>query len=188
MFTDFLQDFAFWAFDASAPILAPVFTPMFGFSKISAPHITAEVESFKDGTFLYQRHVIKGASVGAITFERGASMADSDFYDWISYAIYGTKPSKEEALTAALQAAPGVRRNLVLVHFSRIDPIASGNVSIGPFEFAGRLAARAWLLHNCIPTDYQAANDFDATSPAISMMKLIVQPEFIEEFSLGLKP
>ena len=59
---------------------------------------------------------------------------------------------------------------------------------IGPFEFANRLPARAWLLHGCLPIRYLAGSDFDASSGAVSIQELEVQPEYIEEFSLGLKP
>ncbi len=44
------------------------------------------------------------------------------------------------------------------------------------------------MLHDCIPTEYIAASDFDANSSAISLMNLTVMPEWIEEFSLGLTP
>lgn len=217
--TDFLQDHLFWAFDASSPLVAPVFTPLFGFSRITSPKINVTVESFKDGTYLYPRHVVTGAEVGSITFERAASLIDSDFYDWITYAIYGQKPTGEDALSAAVAGAlgndgtaflaPGVRRNIVVIHFTRINPgvpgaiqsalsavgAATGStagtngvVGIGPFEFAARVPARAWLLHACIPLSYQAGSDFDARSGQISLMSLEVLPEYIEEFSLGLKP
>jgi len=195
-------------------MVAPVFTPFFGFSRISAPKINAEVETFKDGTFLYQRSVIKGAAVQPVTFERAASMFDSDFYDWMAYAIYGQKVINDGAIGSALQGAglsdttasalaPGIRRNLVILHFSSINPGASSSNSavfdslntaieglsgIGPFEFAARIPARAWLLHNCMPTSYTSGSDFDATTGAISVMALDVQPEWIEEFSFGLKP
>lgn len=223
--TDFLQTHAFWAFDASAPLVAPVFTPLFGFSRITAPKIATDVETFKDGTFLYQRSVIKGANVGSVTFERAASWFDSDFYDWMAYAVYGQKIDNEQNLAGNLQGgglssqgaealAPGIRRNLVVIHFSTVNhgvpgsvttilgaiSLATGNPAggipgvvsglggIGPFEFAARLPARAWLLHNCIPVDYMAGSDFDAASGAVSIMSLEVQPEWIEEFSFGLKP
>lgn len=210
--SDFLQSHAFWAFDSSAPLVAPVFTPFFGFSRITAPKISTDVETFKDGTFLYQRSVVKGANVGSVTFERAASFFDSDFYDWIAYAIYGQKITNEQNLNGALAGgglsqqnsdllAPGIRRNIVVLHFTTINPgvegainIGSstsgppGAVSLGPFSFAARIPARAWLLHNCIPVDYMAGSDFDAASAAVSIMSLEVQPEWIEEFSFGLKP
>ena len=210
--TDFLQQHTFWAFDASAPIVAPVFTPLFGFARITSPKIDADVETFKDGTFLYQRSVIKGASVQPVGFERGASFFDSDFYDWIAYAIYGQKITNDQNVSGTLAGkglststvdvlAPGIRRNLVVLHFSTINPGINGAinlgpgssgppgaVSLGPFEFAARIPARAWLLHNCIPTSYVAGSDFDGSSAGISIMSLEVQPEWIEEFSFGLKP
>lgn len=230
---DVLQDSYFWAFDTSREASIPVFTPLFGFSRISAPTISAEVETFKDGTYLYPRHVIKGAQVGSVTFERAASMFDADFYDWMTFAIYGNKDFEEGGTLGKIASALSVaspntyRRTIVVVQFNRINLAAlseSDNVLIaagtamgvaaigaiatggyggaqtaaalggmmaagmGPFHFANRLPGRAWVLHDCIPINYQAASDFDASSGQVSFQSLEVQPEYIEELSLGLKP
>ena len=171
-----------------------------------------ETESFKDGTFLYPRHVVKGAEVGTIRFERAATIFDSDFYDWVSHAIYGEKP-------LARVSRPSFRKNILVVHFTRINPLINTSASsivaglvatattaipqlgvaaatvatavgalIGPFEFAARLPGRAWMLHNSIPIRYKAGSDFNALSPGVSLMELDVQPEYVSEYSFGIKP
>jgi phage tail-like protein len=230
--SDVLQSHLFWAFDATMQGV-PVFNPLFGFSKVTAPQISAEIESFKDGTFLYNRHVVKGGAVGPVLFERAASMFDADFYDWIMFTLHGNKDFEEggtlgkiaNALTGGGRTTP--RRNLLIVHFTNINIAGQSNrdvalqvagaaaiagitaglagasvplagaaalaggataIGIGPFEFATRIPGRAWLLHNCLPIRYKAGSDFDASSAAVSLMELEVQPEMIEEFSLGIKP
>jgi phage tail-like protein len=237
---DVLQDSYFWAFDTSREAAIPVFTPLFGFSRISSPSISADVETFKDGTYLYPRHVIKGAEVGSVTFERAATMFDADFYDWMTFAIHGNKDFESGGtlgkISNALSAAsPSTyRRTIVIVQFNRInlgkmsdnDPLVrvglgvggalvggllgnivggeSGTVGVGtvsgaafgamaaaglgPFQFASRLPGRAWVLHDCIPINYRAASDFDASSGQVSFQEIEVQPEYVEELSLGLKP
>jgi phage tail-like protein len=223
-----LQSHLFWAFDASNSGV-PVFNPLFGFSKISAPQISAEVESFKDGTFVYNRTVVKGGSVGPVTFERAASMFDADFYDWIMFTLHGNKDFEDGGtlgkiasfLTGGGRSTP--RRNLLIVQFTNINLAEAGiglkiagtaaiaaitaglggvtgaaigaaaiggamAIGIGPFEFATRIPARAWLLHDCLPIRYKAGSDFDAANASISLQELEVQPEHIEEFSLGIKP
>lgn len=235
-FTDYLQDHYFWAFDATSSGGIPIFNPLFGFSRISAPEIGVELESFKDGTFLYNRGVVKGGRVSPVLFERAASMFDADFYSWIIFTLHGDKKfeSENDAAKVAnfLQGggrAQSPRRSLLIVHFSSInignvepsnDPkiaasvagiagvagvvaslsglggsassvgIASAGIAlgIGPFSHAMRVPARAWLLHNCLPVRYRSGNDFDAASGQVSLMELEVQPEMIEEFSLGIKP
>lgn len=226
---DVLQSHLFWAFDATNQGV-PVFSPLFGFSKVSAPQITAEVEQFKDGTYLYNRYLVKGGTVNPVIFERATSMFDADFYDWIIFTLHGNKDFEDggtlgkvaSALTSGGRISP--RRNLLIVHFSNINigninnsnvssgvavagtaaigaiagliaggPAVSGIVGtamagVGPFQFATRIPARAWLLHNCLPVRYRAASDFDATNASISLQELEVQPEMIEEFSLGVKP
>lgn len=211
----------------------PVFNPLFGFSKVTAPQISAEIESFKDGTFLYNRHVVKGGAVQPVIFERATSMFDADFYDWIMFTLHGNKDFEDGGtlgkisnfLTSGGKISP--RRNLLIVHFTNINIAAHSNrdvalqvagaaalgaitaglaggsaavagaaalaggvlmAGIGPFEFATRIPARAWLLHNCLPTRYKAGSDFDAATSAVSLQELEVQPEMIEEFSLGIKP
>lgn len=218
---DKLQSHLFWAFDASSALQFPVFTPLFGFSSITAPSIQTEVESFRDGTYLYPRTVVKGATVGAVTFHRAATIFDSDFYDWITLAIYGQRPDTEGILGSAVGAflenhAGEVRRNICVIQMTNINStkgtaavftaiaaaaLASGSlgvaatvgvaglggvVGIGPFEFAARLPARAWILHQCLPMSYKSASDFDASTPSISLMELTIQPEFIEELNLGV--
>lgn len=216
--TDFLQSHLFWAMDVSQIQGVPVFTPSFGFSGITAPRMTAELESFKDGTFNYSRHVVKGASVNPITFTRAASLYDSDFYDWIYYAINGTTNAKDISVGSVSfqlgNSGGAVRRTLMIIHFAKInlgpsvssvltsDPIltsvienvggsiATGGLQIGPFQYATWLPARAWLLHDVLPIEYAAGSDFDASSSAISLMNLTVQPEWIEEYSFlaGVNP
>ena len=234
-FTDYLQDHYFWAFDASSSGGIPIFNPLFGFSRISAPEIGIEIESFKDGTFLYNRGVVKGGRVSPILFERAASMFDADFYSWIMFTLHGDKKFESGDIGKVANFLQGgarsqsPRRSLLIVHFSSMnigniepsnDPkmaaavagiataagiaaslgglgasassvgIAGAGVAlgIGPFTNAKRIPARAWLLHDCLPVRYRSGNDFDAASGQVSLMELEVQPEMIEEFSLGAKP
>ena len=229
---DVLQDHYFWAFDASTSTIGvPVFNPLFGFSRISAPEIGVEVESFKDGTFLYNRNVVKGGSVSPVLFERAASMFDADFYDWITYTLHGNREFESSGtlgkvgnfLEGGNRSTP--RRSLLIVQFTTTNLgkvgdddqsfVAAGAglvaftaalagaglgggiglgaaggalaFGLGPFEFATRIPARAWLLHNCIPIRYRSGSDFDAASGEVSLMELEVQPEYIEEYSLGIK-
>jgi phage tail-like protein len=233
-----LQSHLFWAFDASNAGV-PVFNPLFGFSKISAPEISAEVETFKDGTFLYNRSVVKGGSVSPVLFERAASMFDADFYDWIMFTLHGNQDFEDGGTLGKIQnklsgllggQPPSPRRNLLVVQFSNINLASTGTgladtalriagtaaassiaaaafgagggatlaagiaggagavIGIGPFAFAMRIPARAWLLHNCLPTRYKSGSDFDAANSQISLQELEVMPEQIEEFSLGIKP
>lgn len=55
----------------------------------------------------------------------------------------------------------------------------------GAVEFAARLPARAWLLHNCMPARYKASQDFDAASSGLSIAELELAVEMVEEFSLA---
>lgn len=223
---DVLQNHRFWAFDATGNTISPVFTPLFGFSAISAPEISADIESFKDGTFLYNRNVIKGGTVSSITFERAATFFDTDFYSWMIHAVHGDDSFHlGENISSAIRGDTGqapYRRDIVIVQHSgysaeagaAVSPfllgaagfvaeggaslaqVAGGAASIGgmftgglgPFQFADKIPARAWFLHGCIPINYTAASNFDAQSAEPSIQELEVQPEYIEEISLGVKP
>lgn len=61
---------------------------------------------------------------------------------------------------------------------------ALGALGIGPFEFAARLPAKAWLLHGALPVGYKVSGDFDASSSAISIMQCELAIEMMEEVSL----
>jgi len=240
--SDVLQDHLFWAFDASTSLNGvPIFNPLFGFSRISAPEIGVEIESFKDGTFLYNRGVVKGGRVSPVVFERAASMFDADFYSWLIYTLHGNDDFKDGGTLGTSSFDPlrgggktSPRRSLLIIQFSSVNianlggdsdvargirvagtaviaaltGLLSGSfgavgggalaasaglgssvpISMGPFQFAMRIPARGWLLHNCLPVRYRSGSDFDAASGQVSLMELEVQPEFIEEYSLGIKP
>jgi hypothetical protein len=61
---------------------------------------------------------------------------------------------------------------------------SAANAALGPFEFTVRVPAKAWILHDCLPTRYKAGGDFDAATSDVSLMELEIQPEMIEELSL----
>jgi phage tail-like protein len=233
---DVLQSHLFWAFDASDAGV-PIFNPLFGFSRISAPEINTEIETFKDGTFLYNRSIVKGGSVSPVTFERASSMFDSDFYDWIMFTLNGNKGIDDSGLlgrvaerlgstTTKILGGVSPRRSILVVQFTNINianlvtgkirgddaiaigiaagfatlagsllggaagglGVAAAALGIGPFQFATRVPARAWLLRNCIPVRYRSGSDFDASNAQVSLQELEVQPEQIEEFALGIRP
>ena len=240
--SDALQNHLFWAFDASTSTGGPpVFNPIFGFSRISAPEIGVEIESCKDGTFIYNRGVVKGGRVSPILFERAASMFDVDFYKWIIQTLHGSKEFESGGTLGSLNPTDTAktrspRRDLLIIQFNSYNIAARANdipdpalagiaaagmayistlaasigglagltaganfvgsaagrgnvaVGIGPFAFATRIPARGWILHGCLPVRYRAGSDFEAASGEISLMELEVQPEYIEEFSLGIKP
>lgn len=59
-----------------------------------------------------------------------------------------------------------------------------GAHNIGPFEFAARVPARAWVLKGCIPVRYRPSGDFDALSGAVSLAELELALEMFEEVAL----
>jgi T4-like virus tail tube protein gp19 len=62
---------------------------------------------------------------------------------------------------------------------------AAGAMTAGPFEFAARLPAKAYILKNCLPGRYKPGSDFDAQSGSISIQELDVTMEGFEEISLA---
>lgn len=52
------------------------------------------------------------------------------------------------------------------------------------FDIAARIPARAYVLHDCLPTRYKTGSDFDARSGDVSIAELDLKPELIEEISL----
>lgn len=181
-FLDLLQVYPFWIFDASGyagnPLLS-IFDPVLGFSACSAPEVTVEHREIQPGNWEYKRRVVKTAAVGPITMSRGARFYDSDFYIWLNNAIKGKQP---------------LRRNLILVQFMGYRPIrqALGRDTSDPLpdeiaflSLGTRLPGRAWYLAACLPSRYKSGSDLDASTGDVSIQELEVQPEHVNELTIG---
>lgn len=198
---DLLALNSFWLFDAGVlggNVLFPVLDPSLAFTSISAPEISVEEREIVVGNWEFRRKVVKKATVGPIVLSRGVRFYDSDMYNWIIAAIRGQEP---------------VRRSLYLMHFlplrsggttqviagAAVGAIgglaagggvggalggAAGGAILGSF-IDNRIPGKAWVLHDVIPTRYKAGTDFDASSGAISVQELEVQPEHIVEVSVS---
>jgi hypothetical protein len=227
--SDYLQVYPFWLMDVAPiePLALPIFSPLLGFSSITAPEIQIETFPVTEGNWFFDKQVVKKGSASNITLTRASQWYDSDFYRWVLVALTG-----ETGGTDLLKFAPATghvggvspRRDLLLIHFKSRSPlsspaltaaasasgvlglvgtsvrsgvggasqaaatagaaIASGSVGYGPFEFAPRIPAKAWLLKGCIPTRYKAGTDFDASSGAISIAELDLAIDYFDEISL----
>jgi hypothetical protein len=56
---------------------------------------------------------------------------------------------------------------------------------VGPFELAGRVPARVFVLKGCVPVRYKTGGDMDALSGAVSIAELDLAIEMMEEVSLA---
>lgn len=126
---DYLQVYPFWLFDV-APIESlalPIFTPLSGFSTISAPEITVELQDIKEANWHFKRHAIKSADVSPITLTRGVTFANSDFWRWIIASITGDTEwqLKIPFIPPSRIGGPTPRRQLILVHFFSRNPLGS---------------------------------------------------------------
>lgn len=107
---DHLQAYPFWLVDLSSSLFTgSAFTPIFGFQSCTSPEITADVAEVKEGNWFYPHHHIRGATVGSISMARGVKFFDSDFYKWT---------------LKALQGQGIVKRDLMLIHYFAISPVA----------------------------------------------------------------
>lgn len=165
---DFLQNYAFWLMDV-APVdslALPIFSPLFGFSAITAPEITLEMETIQEGNWPYARKVIKSGNVSPMTLSRGVTYFDSDFYRWIVSAAMGDPEALQSrgfALSTALTAdndnndaaayaainlgllglprigGPSPRRDMLLIQFFAHAP-AEPDVILGRIAVEGAIS------------------------------------------------
>jgi phage tail-like protein len=179
--SDVLMNFHFHVFDVSAT-LPVALSLVYGFQHCTAPELTANTREIKEGTFEYPHHVLESAAASEINFTRGAKFFDSDFYDWITGYIRGEQNQ---------------RRNLLIVQYSQINSNAAVNargpnlvtqgISLQPlYDLVSRIPARAWLLYQCVPTQYKSSSDFDAQSHEISLQTLTIKMRHFEEFNSGI--
>jgi len=162
-----------------------------------------------EGNWHFRRKVIKKVEVDSITVTRGVTFFDSDFWRWAVASITGNPENNQLSI-----GGPTPRRNLLLIQFFARNPLSGapgsaiaaaatgliteagvatvgavsasvgGLTGFGPFEFAPRLPAKAWLLHDCIPTRFKSGSDFDAASGDVSIAEIEFAPEMFEEISL----
>jgi len=116
--SDYLQVYPFWLADIgpfSATSL-PILTPLFGFSAITSPELNLETDTFREGNGTFDRKVVKGGSMSAMTLSRGVTFYDMDFANWIKAAQEGNTADFTYIPNLTL-GGPTYRRNLMLVHF-----------------------------------------------------------------------
>jgi phage tail-like protein len=185
-YTDYFAINKFQLLDVSFS-LPPVLVPLFGFRSCSFPQISLTYRQIKEGNYEYPRYAtVERAEVTPIVLEQGVSLINSDFWDWVRKAVTSTV----------------TKRNLLLIQFTNINPLAEALVtgstlnkvpgasgaggSLGLFEDGARIPGKAWMLYNCRALSYKPGTDLDAMSGEISLATLEIQPEEIEEISIGI--
>lgn len=192
---DHIPNYRFHVMDVSfsTPV---VLNLSYGFSRVTAPEIVAETKEIKSGTFEYKKSYIVGASASEVVLEQGVSIFNSDFYDWVIGAVKGQMTNGNS-----------MRRNILILQFSDLNilPDQTSDSTVGTFgggDIAGiaggvasligldnliqRVPARAWMLHDAIPTAYKGGSDMDALGNEISIASLTLKPYYVSEFSFGI--
>jgi len=152
-------------------------TPFLGFSSITVPEYTAEVDEIKQMNSMFKNYAYSGGAVSSITLTRGVRGFDDTMWEWMYRAMTGLEVTQ---------------RHLLLLHFTNIRPfepfgVDSPDVLEGltiPGEAGVFLPGKAWLLWSCLPIRYKGASDFDAKSGDVSLSELEVQPASMSEFTL----
>lgn len=124
--SDYFQTFPFWLMDIAPiePLSLPLFTPLMGFSSISAPEMTLEIHEIQEANNLFTRKIVKRADAGTVTLMRAAKWYDSDFYRWTMAALTGDTGGR--GTTPALAVGGSTpRRDLLLIQFLSRTPIPS---------------------------------------------------------------
>jgi len=176
---DLLQTHRFWLFDVATYSQSPiggVFDPALGFVSATAPKISGNVKEIKPGNSPYTHHFLQSATCAPIVLTRGARWWDSDFYRW---------------LTKFLEGETDARRTVVLVHLlgQRTLPARPGRTDeytgVASDAFATNVPARAWVLRDCIPSDYESGADFQSKNAEVSVATLTIHPHSFDEVSVA---
>jgi phage tail-like protein len=172
--TDPLQGFSFHVIDVD--YRPPFFVPVFGFSKVSGLGVTLNLHEIPIGnTYFEKKYTIKDVTPKSVTFERGRTLTESDFWRWVQTGI----TARQEGLLGR----PSLRKNLVVINFmnylqARFEGALRGFLP----EMVVGIPGRAWVLLGCIPSDY-SAGEFDAMSDDVLIQSLTVEVE--EYFEVG---
>lgn len=144
---DILQVFPFWLMDVApvSPLALPLFTPLLGFSSITAPEMQMEMTEINECNRLFTKKTIKRARCSTMTLSRGIRFFDGDFYRWISSALTG-RPQYQALFFPV--GGPTARRDMLLIQFFARTPLptegigAFGTISLSAASL-GILAAEA---------------------------------------------
>lgn len=125
--TDYLQNYPFWLMDIAPiePLAQPLFTPLLGFSAITAPEISVEITEITEANWFFTRKVVKGGSSGNVTLTRASKWYDNDFYRWILAALTGNTGGQGALHSLSIGGATP-RRDLLLMHFLSRSPLPAG--------------------------------------------------------------
>lgn len=123
---DYLQVYPFWLMDVAPiePLALPVFTPLLGFSAITAPEVNVELTEFNEANWFYSRKVATSANAGSVTLSKASKWFDDDFFRWIFSTIRGDTGSQPGAMGGATP-----RRDLLLIHFLSRQPFSNPAVA-----------------------------------------------------------
>jgi hypothetical protein len=186
IYSDYLNVSRFHLYDISIGNPLYVLTPIFGFKSCSLPQMNVTYKQIKEGNYEYVRYgAVERVEITPILLEQGVTLFNSDFGDWIRKAVIG-------------DVSP---RNLLLVHFTNINPDFGGGSgqtfggfdipgaslgALGYFEDGARLPGRGWYLKQARPISYKPGTDFDASSGEISLASLEIAMEEFAELNLGI--
>jgi hypothetical protein len=125
--TDYLQNYPFWLMDVAPiePLALPLFTPLLGFSSITAPEMTVEITEVTEANWYFRSKVMKQADVSNMTLMRASKWYDDDFYKWMLAALTGNTGGHGSLHSLAVGGATP-RRDLLLVHFMSRNPLPPG--------------------------------------------------------------
>jgi hypothetical protein len=119
-----------------------------GFNSLTAPEISAETENIQEGNWMFQRKILKNATISSMTMTRGVTFFEADFYYWMKAGLYGDTDQLESLVPGLQIGGPTYRRNLMLLHFfsrSFVNPPSGGWGNDNAVETGGDLERAALL-------------------------------------------
>jgi len=129
IFGDELLSHQFHLIDVDWSLGIPPFVllPQAGFSAITPPELSIDVDEISEGTSMFKHTVVKKGNVGNITLSKGATAFNSDFWRWTMACLKGTPTAKSISsfvVGAFSQKVPvaGKRRNMMLIQLSGVSP------------------------------------------------------------------
>lgn len=171
--SDYFQVYPFWLMDVAPiePLALPIFSPLMGFSQITAPEMTMEMQEITEANWVFTRKVVKRADAGSVTLMRAAKWYDSDFYRWAISALMGDTGGRGSRNALAIGGATP-RRDLLLIQFLSRTPIPSPAIeavaATGLLGVQGAASALASGTINVASFVGQAAGALQAVGGALT--------------------
>lgn len=152
--TDPFQAYRFHVSATKAGSLEPFGAATAGFNSVTLPTQTVESVEYKEGIMVYRRKYPGDTTFDDVTFTRGVTVANSEFWNWMN----------------AVSSGRAYRVDLQIKQFHRVDITDKA-------DFSALTPSRVIKCYECFPVSVKPGSDMDSMTSDISIQEITLSLE-----------